>query len=257
MNTQEIVKYIDGLFDKSHLDEYKNETGIIFDSGKTISRIGYCTNLTLQTIELAKENSVDLMITHHDAWDSIYGLREACIVKLKEYGISHYFNHSPLDDISFGTNDTFMKLLGISEYKRTHKVDGWEIGRVGELDEPIEFEELIEKVENLLEEPVMAWKFNDRKVKRIGLVCGGGGLNPDVRIAVENGCDVYITGEKILYTLEYAQLEKMNLIIGSHTFTEVFGVESLVGKILDANKGIEMIRLHEEHLEAISGNMHK
>ncbi len=111
-------------------------------------------------------------------------------------------------------------------------------------------------MQTILEEPVQAWKFNDRLIQRVGIVCGGGGLNHDVKIAVEKECDVYITGEKILYTIEYAELVGLNLIIGSHTFTEVFGVESLVSKIIDTFKELEMYKIDEPHLEAITGQLH-
>lgn len=101
-----------------------------------------------------------------------------------------------------------------------------------------------------MEEPVKAWKFGDGVIKKVGLVCGGGGLTPDVKEAVERNCDVYITGEKVLYTIEYAKFARMNLIIGSHTFTEVFGIESLAIKIKEKYNNIEIIRLKEDHLEA-------
>lgn len=38
-------------------------------------------------------------------------------------------------------------------------------------------------------------------------------------------------------------------MIGSHTFTEVFGIESLAKKIKDKFNDVEIIRLKEEHLE--------
>ena len=60
---------------------------------------------------------------------------------------------------------------------------------------------------------------------------------------LRGNCDVYITGEKVLYTIEYAKLAGINLIVGSHTFTEVFGVESLAKKIKDKYKDIEIVRL--------------
>ena len=42
----------------------------------------------------------------------------------------------------------------------------------------------------------------------------------------------------------------MDLIIGSHTFTEVFGVESLAKIIEQRFRDIEIVRLTEDHLEA-------
>ena len=42
------------------------------------------------------------------------------------------------------------------------------------IDEPISFEELVKKIEVLLEEPVLKWKNNDRLIKKIGVVTGAG-----------------------------------------------------------------------------------
>ncbi|PEN02506.1 SMS protein, partial [Bacillus wiedmannii] len=67
--------------------------------------------------------------------------------------------------------------------------------------------------------------------------------------ALEKGCDTYITGEKTLYTVQHAKFKGINLIVGSHTFTEVFGVESLVRKLQERDRAIEITRLNEDHLE--------
>ena len=251
MRLTEIEQYIISLFDTKDNKYFYDESGMTAICKEEISRIGYCTNLTLDTIEEARRNNVDFMITHHDAWESIFGLKDACKEKLMEYNISHYFIHLPLDDCNFGTNNALMEKLGLQIMERSHQEDGFYCGRIAEFDGEITFEKLVKSLEAILEEPVKAWKFNDRVIKRVGLVCGGGGLTPDVKEAVEKNCDVYITGEKILYTIEYAQFAGINLIIGSHTFTEVFGIEGLAKKIINRYKDLEIVRLKEEHLEAL------
>jgi len=245
----EIEQYILELFTTKDNEHFYEESGITVRGTEDIKRIGYCTNLTLDTIEEARKNKVDLIITHHDAWEFIYELKEACKEKLLEYNISHYFNHLPLDDCEFGTNNSLIERLGLKIIERTHEEDGFFCGRVAEFKEEITFEELVKKLEDILEEPVQSWKFKDEKIRTVGLVCGGGGFTTDVREAVERNCDVYITGEKVLYTIEYAKFAGINLIVGSHTFTEVFGIESLAMKIKDKYKDIEIIKLQEEHLE--------
>lgn len=76
-------------------------------------KVGYSTNLTIETVEKAAENNVDLLITHHDAWDFIYGLRDKCVKKLVEHNISHFWIHGPLDFVKFGTCTSLMKIIGI------------------------------------------------------------------------------------------------------------------------------------------------
>jgi dinuclear metal center YbgI/SA1388 family protein len=250
MDVTYIVERINDLFNITNKEIYFSESGITYNADKKVKKLGYCVNLTLETIEEAKINGVDMMVTHHPAWDEIYGLKEACIEKLAEYGISHYYNHLPLDDCSFGTNDSLLKKLNLKNAKRTNQWEGLYFGRAAEYDEEIEFDELVKNIENLLEEPVKAWRFNDKKVKRVGLVCGNGGPTGCLKEAVENMCDVYITGECNLYTIQYAQLKGINLIIGSHTFTEFFGIESLALKLNESIKELVLVEIKEEHYEA-------
>ncbi|MEK4425578.1 Nif3-like dinuclear metal center hexameric protein [Solibacillus sp. FSL K6-1523] len=250
MDVSHIVEKINGLFNITNKEIYASESGIIYDAIKKVKKIGYCVNLTLETIEEARKHGVDMMVTHHDAWDEIYGLREACIEKLADYGISHYYNHLPLDDCNFGTNDSLLMNLDLEIVKRTHEWEGFHFGRIAEYDEEIEMNDFIIKLENLLEEPVKFWRFNDKKIKRVGLVCGNGGSTTCLKEAVENNCDVYITGECNLYTIQYAQFKGINLIVGSHTFTEFFGIQSLALKLNEHMKELEVVKLNEEHYEA-------
>lgn len=68
---------------------------------------------------------------------------------------------------------------------------------------------------------------------------------------MHNNCDVYIAGEKTLYTVQYARFINMNIIIGSHTFTEIFGIRSFAQKLQDKFKNLEIIQLNEEHIEVL------
>jgi len=250
MDVSQIVERINELFNVTNKEIYASESGVTYHADKEVKKIGYCVNLTLETIEEARIHGVDMMITHHDAWDEIYGLKEACTEKLAAYGISHYYNHLPLDDCNFGTNDSLLKKLNLEIIKRTHEWEGLFFGRIAQYEEEIEFKDFVTKLEFLLEEPVRFWQFNDKMVKRVGLVCGNGGTTACLKEAVENKCDVYITGECNLYTIQYAQFKGINLIIGSHTFTEFFGIQSLALKLNDNKKVLEVVRLNEEHYEA-------
>lgn len=250
MRLADVEEFIESLFDTKSNDLFDRESGVTARGAEEIKRIGYCTNLTLDTVEEAVRNDVNLMVTHHDAWDSMFGLKEACRERLLEAGISHYFNHLPLDDCDFGTNNSLAERLGLRVVEKSHLEDGFHCGRLTEFGEAVTFECLVGRLESILEEPVQAWKSRRSPIRRVGLVCGGGGSTPDVREAFEKGCDAYITGERTLYTIEYARFVGMDLIIGSHTFTEVFGVESLAKIIEQGFRGTEIVRLTEDHLEA-------
>lgn len=249
MKIDDIIDFIEGLFLTRNNNEFQLQSGLTYKSKDEVFRIGYCTNLIPDTIDEAKKLKVDLIITHHDAWDLLYEMKDNCKQKLKEYGISHYYNHLPLDDCDFGTNDSLIERLGLTTKHKTHEFKGFYCGRVAELDVEISLNDLVKRLEGILSEPVKFWTFNNKSIKRIGLVCGGGGLTSDVKEAVDNHCDVYITSEKVLYTIQYAKYNNINLIIGSHTSTEKFGIEGLAIKIKNNFKEIEIVKINEDYIE--------
>jgi putative NIF3 family GTP cyclohydrolase 1 type 2 len=108
---------------------------------------------------------------------------------------------------------------------------------------------MVARMERVCEEKVRAWRNSDRLVRRYGVVSGGGVLTEYVRDCVELGCDLYITGERSLYTLQYARHVGIHTIVGSHTFTEIQGVEALARRIGEAY-GMEVVRVPEPHLES-------
>lgn len=249
MNIEQFQEFIIELFGNEKLLIDNEEFGFTLEGTNEIHRIGYATNLTPDTVEEAINHKVDLLLTHHDAWQFIHGMKEECLNKLKQHNISHFFIHLPLDDAEFGTNVTLLQKLGLNIVDKMGYYDGFYCGRVGEFNEPVEFDTLVNKLEELLEEPVKHWKNNNRLIQRVGVITGGGNMTDNVKEAVDNNCDVYITGEKVLYTIQYAKFTDINLIVGSHTFTEIFGVESLALKIKEKFSDIEITRLNEEHIE--------
>ena len=248
-NLNDIVVAIDLLFETTFNDSYYNESGLTFGHDRPIKRIGYCTNLTPDVVEKAMIKEIDLLITHHDAWDFLGEIKDEAYRLLREYKISHYFNHLPLDDAKFGTNSSLLKKLDTKELSKHCNEDGFLCGALGETHN-ISFEDLKQKLENITEENVMGWKFNDKPINNVFVVCGAGFTTDLIDEALENKADVYITGEKILYTVEYAKQKNINLLVGSHTFTELFGVESLVYLLKNQFKDLELIKIEEEHLES-------
>lgn len=250
MNLNQFEDSIKSLFPEALLSEFHDDYGFTSSVNNNIRTIGYCTNLSLESIELAASQNIDLLLTHHDAWDFIFGLREACMEKLKEYNMSHFYIHGPLDYVEFGTCTSLMHELGIDKTVKLSTYDEGDVPGIGELSVPQSFEAFTDKMADVLNEKVRTWKHHERSVERIGMLTGAGHASTIIKKAVDAGCDTYITGEATLYSIQYAQFAGINLIAGSHTFTEVFGVETLAKKLQELNEGIEIIRIEESHFEA-------
>jgi len=251
MDLEALKYYLPILFGEDKLVD-DSEWGFTIESGAPITKVGYATNLVPETIELAARDQVDLLITHHDAWDFIHGMKTHCIEDLRRHNMSHLFVHLPLDDADFGTNVSLLEGLGATVVERTHRDGAYSTGAIGEYGVPVDFDELVRRMEGMLGEPVAAWRNHARPIRRVGVVTGAGLSTHDVHEAVEKKCDVYITGERVLYTVQYAKFAGINLLVGSHTFTEIFGVERLARRVQEAFPEIEIIRIKEEHLETTS-----
>ncbi|MZQ83045.1 Nif3-like dinuclear metal center hexameric protein [Paenibacillus sp. 5J-6] len=217
---------------------------------KVMTRVGYSTNISPQIVKQAAKNKVDLIITHHDAWDFVFGMKEQCHSLLKEFGINHFFVHLPLDYAEFGTCNSLFKALGVSHLiqNSTHH-EGGSLPGIGELMVPLTFEEFSERISMALNEDIKSWKNSENLIKRVGIITGAGNSTVNIRDAFHAGCDVYITGEKTLYSVQYAQFIGLNLIVGSHTFTEIFGVRALADKVKELFSYLEIVELEEGHFE--------
>lgn len=249
MKLKELIDIIDGLFLTNKKDIYKKESGVTVSTTRDIKRIGYCVSLTYEAVKEAINNNIDLIITHHPAWDFMPKMKKACEEALKNNNIGHYYNHLPLDDAPFGTNATLAMALGFDEIHDAFEYGGLSCGRYGIYHEAIDFKCLVKRMERILKEPVRIWSFHDRKIKKVGIVCGGGEGVSLIEKADHHQCDVYITGEKNLYTLQYGQFLKMNLIIGSHTFIEWPGINGLAKEVKKKCQGLEILPLREVHME--------
>jgi len=238
-----------GLFDAGQLEQCPDEWGFTWASDRPIRRVGYATNLTVEVAREGIAQGVDLLLTHHDTWPFLYGMREACADLLHPRGISHCFFHAPLDAADFGTSAALAKRLGLRVTGKCLAYrDIFLCGRVAQPEQPLELDAVKALLTEALDEPVRAWAHNASPVQKVCIAAGGAHVTDLLKEAVDQGCDTYITGEKILYTLEYARLAGLNLLVGSHTGTELLGVEAMAQRVAEGC-AVQAVRLVEEHVE--------
>lgn len=232
------------MFDSRKLQAAPWEWGFYNELERDIRRVGYAANLTEDVIGNAGAAGVDLLLTHHDSWGFLYGLKEACNRLLKKHRITHAFFHAPLDDAEFGTSSSLADALGLGScYKVMPYADVYLGGVIGDRS-PVTFETFTEELTEILREPLRCFKNNERPVRKIAVAPGARNMTAEMKIAYEAGCDTYITGEYVMYTQQYAQFTGMNLIVGSHTGTEIMGVGAMA-KRLAADTDLELLRLDE------------
>ena len=247
MNLDTCEEFLKTLFSPAAM--VSSEFGITCRARNVVTRIGYSTNLTPEVVESAIQHEVDLVITHHDAWEFIYGMKAECKEMLTKNRISHLFAHLPLDAADFGTATALARALGGEAKEKIALYEGFLCGRICALPAPLGFQDFVNLVQDVCEENVQFWRNSDKPVRTVGVVPGGGLHTSYVKECVNRDCDLYITGEKNLYMVLYAKYAGIHLVVGSHTFTEIFGVEALVNLLANEYLEIEAVRLHEPHLE--------
>ena len=235
-------RLLHNIIDPKVLDSLPDEWGIIIHCANP-RKVGFATTLTPAIIRQAVDKDIDLLVTHHDAWEFMLEERLTSIELLAQHQISHIWCHTPLDVVNFGTAATLLTITGCKVIKTIAKGDG----RIGELPKPLPLSELIKLLDAQLSESPCRVHDANRLVARIACVPGAGARTAYLAEALEHEIDLYLTGETSLYLLEYASFHNINVLIYSHNYTEIFGTQNLANKIA-VQLGIKKtFRLDEPH----------
>jgi len=195
-------------------------TALCPDYGAEVTKAVAALDVTMDSIEYAKSVGANLIVTHHP---SIYaplariteeGPVGKRMITALQAGISLMSYHTRLDAMAGGVNDRLCALLGVKD--ATPFADG--LGRVGFLEEEMEYSEFCRKVSAALGTENVTGIDSGRPVKRVALLGGSG--KGGFRDAVATEADTYLTGEVIHSTLLDARDCGINLVCATHYRTE-------------------------------------
>ena len=231
--------------------------GLQVTHGRQVKKIGWAVDADMESIRKAGKERVDFLIVHHGLfWGSSAldrKIRAKRIREAKRLGIAIYSSHLPLDaHPELGNSIGLLRALGLEKWKRKGfgKAMGGEIGyrveggvirrsvlerrlalpRFGHAGRVGSFEGLknIKGVKIRRYESVKVIGSGPEICRRIAIVTGGFG---DLDQVVKAGLDTLITGEVEYPTEVKAKELGINLILGGHRETEVFGVRNLAARI--------------------------
>ena len=229
---------------KSFRDYPGAKNGLQVSHNKPVKKLGWSVDADLESIRNAGKEKVDFLIVHHGIfWGSSAldrKIRAKRIREAKRLGVAIYSSHLPLDaHPEFGNSIGLLRALGLGDSKR--KPFGVAMGRaIGWKVEGVKLRrsELARRLALLRCEPrqsrgssfeglqgqVKVIEAGPKVCRRIGIVTGGFG---DLDQVVKAGLDTLITGEVDYPTEVKARELGINLILGGHRKTEVFGVRAL------------------------------
>lgn len=218
-------KALEELFTAELLNAHGKEWGV--ESYCPAPRsIGYATTVSPEAVERAVELGVDVIVTHHDAWDFMFEYRERVYELLRKNETTLVWAHLPLDRADFGTSAMLLKKMGCQEI-RTCSADE---GRIGTLVAPTNFASACSTLSALLEEEPRAVYDSTRSIQRVGCVTGAGVYTSYIQTMTRD-IDLYITGETSLYLLEYAKHHRISVAVYSHNYTELYGVKEFATRL--------------------------
>jgi dinuclear metal center YbgI/SA1388 family protein len=141
-----------------------------------------------------------------------------------------YSSHLPLDTHpELGNNAVLARELGVEVEGPFAEYKGVSLGIHGVLD--LSRETLCARLDDLLGGPVRMIPGGPERVRRVGVLTGGGGSFANA--ALEAGLDALITGEGSHHTYFDAMEGGLNLFYGGHYATETWGVKALAEHVAD------------------------
>jgi len=229
----DIVRYCDGYLSVAAVEDYPNAlNGLQIENSGRVTRIGAAVDASSATLEAAAERGIDLLIVHHGLfWPGLQPVSGSLRRQLKlafARDIALYSVHLPLDlHEEVGNNALFARALGLKVTEPFLLMKGNPIGRKAVAS--FGREELIAKVEQILDRPVQCISGGPAKTRIIGIITGAAGS--EIYAAAREGVDTFITGEAPHWSAIAAEELAINLLIGGHYATETFGVKALAAHL--------------------------
>jgi len=217
--------------------------GLQVEGSDTISKVGLAVDGCMQSYKAAVESDCDMLIVHHGMiWGgikAITGITRKQIAYLLENDLNLYGVHLPLDlHGEYGNNIRLAQILGVIDPQPFGDYLGTAIGFKGELAEPASTHILVDRLDDSIGGSSQHFDLGNEVNTTVGIVSGGGAS--DLRDAIDDGIDCFITGEYAHWNYHAALEAGINLIYGGHYATETVGVQA-VGELIEATFNIETL----------------
>jgi dinuclear metal center YbgI/SA1388 family protein len=207
-------------------------------------RIAFAVDACLEAIRRAVEWKADVLFAHHGLfWGTPLALTGGLFRRVRELlagDCALYAVHLPLDlHPELGNNAALARRLGLREVEPFGEHRGAMIGCKGKFAEPKSLGE-VQAMLSGARPALGALPFGPETIRTVGIVSGGAAK--DAVQAIEQGLDLFITGEPSHMVYHPCLEGRLNVIFGGHYLTEVGGVSSLAER-LAAEHGLATVFL--------------
>ncbi|MAX65862.1 MAG: Nif3-like dinuclear metal center hexameric protein [Bacteriovoracaceae bacterium] len=232
INTKDLVDYLNKLLNIYDYQDY-GPNGLQIQGKSEIKKIAFAVSATKDSIAKAVEIKADMLIVHHGLFWKFHGPRAIKgsfyrrVAPLIKHDINLLGYHLPLDGhMEYGNAASLAKKIGLTSLLPFGDHKGMPTGVKGKFSQGVSPKELIKRLSEVLEHPIMHSAPNDEIIKSMGIITGG--ANSDWRLCLSENLDSYLTGEMSEHDWNEAQEDNIHYFAGGHHATEKFGVQELM-----------------------------
>ena len=247
---KDIIKVMENFAPVNLKEDFDNVGLMVGDKEKEVRKILLALDCTLEVIEEAKENDIDLIITHHPllfrkpstiTTDTLIGKK---IIELIKNDINLYSSHTNLDSASGGLNETIVNILGydskeLIEANKNARNSNEGLGRFIRLNEEISLDDLIRNIKEKLNISGLKIVKASDKVKNIAVINGSGSDFFDA--AYKKGADCIITGDTTYHFASDYKEMGVSIIDTGHFLSEWIVFIKVINKLQDKLQDVEII----------------
>lgn len=183
------------------IQEKWDNSGLLIDSEVTVNRVLLTLDIDKKSVEEACAYAADLIISHHPViFEPLKNIKKGTpVYDIIFNNMSAICMHTNVDKAPRGTNWIIKELLwdtfGFSCEPEFFEDcgDGYGFGYVCDLEKEVSAKEFGEELKKIFDCQFVRYNETGKNIKRIGLCSGSGGSM--LGIAIEKGCDAYITGD--------------------------------------------------------------
>ena len=199
METKKLLSILGKKFPKKYAKQYHDYIGLMVGKlPNEVHRILLALDFDEFILEEAINYQPDLIITHHPF---IYGKKKDVFLLdnkkeelyqcLESHHLPIYTMHTNFDTGKDGMNDALTEALCLHNvYAPSSNI----MMRIGELEQEMDIFTFAKYAKEKLHVNYgLLLKNNDKPIKKVGIVGGGG--NGEWEIAMKEGCDIYISGD--------------------------------------------------------------
>jgi dinuclear metal center YbgI/SA1388 family protein len=229
MKRQDLVEYCNTLL---KINDFKDAcpNGLQVEGREEINKVVTAVSASVELFERAVHEKADAIIVHHGIiWDyehPVYtgSYRERVRLLLTE-NINLLAYHLPLDaHPELGNNAQLCQALNLKNLQTFADRHGNPIGVRGTAG-GIPKDSLFIKIESIVNRPILVFPYGPDSIYTVGIISGG--AQKDVRQAVAEKLDAFITGEVSEPVMHYTKEEKIHFIAAGHYATEKPGIIAL------------------------------